>query len=61
MDLSWNLNNFSAFLFDRVLSLDSTVCQTTRFPSEVPVKALLLIDWNTDCVSFPTGLLNVFE
>lgn len=64
IDLSCNLNSLRAFLLATGSSsvfadVGCTVCHTTRFPSEVPVSARLLTDWNTDWVNLPTGLLNV--
>jgi hypothetical protein len=42
IDLSWSLNNLRAFFSDSGASLVSTVCQTTKLPRLVPVKARLL-------------------
>ena len=61
IDLSWSLNNLRAFFSDSGASLVSTVCQTTKLPRLVPVKARLLCVWNIDWVKRPTGLLNVYD
>lgn len=60
IDFSCNLNNLIAFLLQLFEAIDS---QTTKFPVEVPVRALELLapTWKTDSVRRPTDLLNVYD